>query len=75
MSVDAESRHAGRGAVCCFEPTSTAAQPARPSRALCDVMLDVLGRDNKLRSTYVRQRWQGLVDEIEVPSDEQTRRR
>jgi hypothetical protein len=37
------------------------------------VMLDVLGRDNTLRSMYVRRRWQGL--EIDAPSDDQQRKR
>jgi hypothetical protein len=73
MSVDAKSRHASREAVCCFDPTTTAAEPVRTSRALCNVMLDVLGRDNTLRTTYVRRRWQGL--EIEIPSDDQRRKR
>lgn len=72
MSVDTKSRHASRDAVC-FDPTATAAEPVRTSRALCDVMLDVLGRDNTLRSMYVRRRWQGL--EIEIPSDDQRRKR
>jgi hypothetical protein len=71
MSVDAKSRQASRGAVC-FDPTTTA-EPVRTSRALCDVMLDVLGRDNTLRSVYVRRRWQGL--EIEIPSDDERSRR
>ena len=36
-------------------------------------MLNVLGRDNTLRSMYVRRRWQGL--EIETSSDDQRRKR
>ena len=74
MSIDAECR-ASREAVCCFGPTNTAAELTRTSRALCNVMLGVLGRDNKVRSMYVRQRWQGLVNEIETVSDSWRRRR
>ena len=70
MSVDAKSRHASRDAVC-FDPTT--AGPMHTSPALCDLMLDVLGRDNTLRSKYVRQRWQGL--ETETPSDDLGRKR
>jgi len=38
------------------------------SPALCQQMLKVLGRDDDLRRTYVRLRWQGLVEEIEIAS-------
>ena len=37
-------------------------EPGHLSRELCEVMLDVLGRDNHLRRTYVRRRWQGRLD-------------
>jgi hypothetical protein len=38
------------------------------SSALCEVMLRVLGRDNRLRRKYVQRRWQGLSDCATVAS-------
>jgi hypothetical protein len=32
-----------------------------PSFVLCDLMLQVLGRDNALRRAYVQRRWQALL--------------
>ena len=47
---------------------SSAVEPVRMSPGLCQQMLKVLGRDDNLRRTCVRRRWQGLVDKIEVAS-------
>ena len=76
MRVDAECRDASTDAACCPAPTSTVAEPVRTSpQALCEVMLNVLGRDNRLRSIYVRRRWQGLVTDIDLVSVDQRWRR
>src|SRR3977135_1703397 len=32
-----------------------------PSLVLCELMLQVLGRDNALRRAYVQRRWQALL--------------
>jgi hypothetical protein len=34
------------------------------SRAICDVMLSVLSRDNTARCIYVRWRWQGVGEPL-----------
>jgi hypothetical protein len=32
----------------------------RTSHEFCDVIVNTLGRDHRLRHTYLRKRWQGL---------------
>ena len=34
----------------------------RTSRALCEAILNLLGRDDALRPSYVRRRWHGCVE-------------
>ena len=55
MRFDADCENTNDETKRCFSPLRT-------SRALCEVMLKVLSRDNRLRRIYVRQRWQGLVE-------------
>lgn len=59
MRIDADRRTAlahGGGAL----HEALEAEQGRTSRALCDVIVNTLGRDHTLRHTYLRKRWQGL---------------
>jgi hypothetical protein len=43
------------------EAVSAAIEAQATSARRCEVMLKVLARDDTLRASYVRRRWQGLT--------------
>ena len=43
------------------EAVSAAIEAQSTSVGRCEVMLKVLARDDTLRASYVRRRWQGLI--------------
>ena len=61
MSYDADCLDAS-AETRCPNGTTIVEEPVRTSRPLSETILNVLSRDNRLRRTYVRRRWQGLVE-------------
>jgi hypothetical protein len=66
VMLDAECREAEKEAERGTATISPAPEAERPLLVGCEAMLKVLGRDDNLRRIYVRRRWQGLVEEIDI---------
>jgi hypothetical protein len=70
VMLDAECREAEKEVERATATISPAPEAERPLLAGCEAMLKVLGRDDNLRRLYVRRRWQGLVEEIDIASSQ-----
>ncbi|HWE15728.1 MAG TPA: hypothetical protein VG758_00890 [Hyphomicrobiaceae bacterium] len=63
MMLDGEHKRAEMDTECRVdaEAMSAAMQAQAVAPGRCEMMLKVLGRDDRLRANYLRRRWQGLT--------------
>jgi hypothetical protein len=64
MRIDAEPSTSLAYGAGTLKELRTGGEQGQTSRALCEVIVVTLGRDDSLRHAYLRKRWQGLGFEL-----------